>query len=90
MRRKCSPSQTIHPEIKELLEVLAKRVSLRGCDLVNLSVYLKRLCIKECLSAAGGSPTKARRLMNMSQSTWQYYTGRASIGRLDARLLNGR
>jgi hypothetical protein len=90
MRRKYSPSKTIPPEIAELTEVLAKRVSLRGCDLVNLAAYLKRLCIKECLKAAGGSPTKAQKLLNMSHSTWHYYCSRASVGRLDVRLLNGR
>jgi hypothetical protein len=90
MRRKFTPSKTIPIEISDLVSVLAKRVSSRGCDLVNLNAYLKHQCIKECLKASGGSPLKARKLLNMSNSTWHYYVSKSSFGRLDARLLNGR
>ncbi len=82
MSRKCRPSDSLTPEIRDLAESIAKRVAWQGSDWPTLARFIRTKCIEACLAETEGNKARAAAVMGVSIKTFRYYLRDGSFGRV--------
>jgi hypothetical protein len=89
MARKHRPSDSIHPEIKEIVDILADRIISRGCSWRNLLCYIRYRITYKAFKHFSGSRSKTRRCLGMAEKTLRYHLYESNFGSLNREMLNG-
>lgn len=90
MGRKFTPSQTVHPEIAEIVDILADRVVSRGCVWINLIPYIRHRIILKALGRFKGSRSQTRRCLGMAERTLRWHLFDSNYGTINREVFRGR